>query len=229
MQLHLTDLAVRTLKPGYYWDEATPGFGIRVGKKAKAWTIIRGNTRERLTIGRYPTIPLIDARKEARRLLCIEVELRTEAPSFADAKTLFLDEHYRDRSRRSKSDSIGEVIEHNIELATLDPVARGGFTQVPNFILRDGTLSLGAKVAYSMFLHFAWNNESCFPGQDRLAQHMGMSVPRVNEYIKELKEAGLVEITRRGQGKTNLYRVNFAVRNKRVQRLPNSRFRPVEI
>jgi biotin operon repressor len=125
--------------------------------------------------------------------------------------------------------SIRDVIERNIELSTPDPVARGGFTQVPNFILRDGTLSLGAKVAYSMFLHFAWNNESCFPGQDRLAQHMGMSVPRVNEYIRELKEAGLVEITRRGQGRTNLYRVNFAVKNKRVQKVANSRLRYVEV
>ena len=118
--------------------------------------------------------------------------------------------------------SIGEVIERNIELATRDPVARGGFTQVPNFILRDGTLSLGAKVAYSMFLHFAWNNDSCFPGQDRLAQHMGMSVSRVNEFIKELESAGLVEITRRGQGKTNLYRVNFAVKNRRVRKAQES-------
>src|SRR5437588_11037985 len=118
--------------------------------------------------------------------------------------------------------SIRQVIERNIELATLDPVARGGFTQVPNFILRDGTLSLGAKVAYSMFLHFAWNNDSCFPGQDRLAQHMGMSVSRVNEYIKELEAAGLIEITRRGQGKTNLYKVNFVVKGKRKSAPPKS-------
>src|ERR1700756_4362437 len=119
----------------------------------------------------------------------------------------------------AQGQSIGEIIrERNIELATLDPVARGGFTQVPNFILRDGTLSLGAKVAYSMFLHFAWNNDSCFPGQDRLAQHMGMSVSRVNEYVKELEAAGLIEITRRGQGKTNLYKVNFAVKNKGIRK-----------
>jgi biotin operon repressor len=124
--------------------------------------------------------------------------------------------------REGQVASIGEIIERNIELATLDPVARGGFTQVPNFILRDGTLSLGAKVAYSMFLHFAWNNDSCFPGQDRLAQHMGMSVSRVNEYIKELEAAGLVDITRRGQGKTNLYRVHFAVKNKGVRKLRKS-------
>ncbi len=124
--------------------------------------------------------------------------------------------------REGRVASLGEIIERNIELTTLDPVARGGFTQVPNFILRDGTLSLGAKVAYSMFLHFAWNNDSCFPGQDRLAQHMGMSVSRVNEYIKELEAAGLVDITRRGQGKTNLYRVHFAVKNKGVRKLRKS-------
>ena len=117
---------------------------------------------------------------------------------------------------------IRAIIQRNIELSTTDPIARGGFTQVPNFILRDPNLSLGAKVAYSMFLHFAWNNDSCFPGQDRLAHHMGMSVSRVNEYIKQLEAAGLIEITRRGQGRTNLYKVHFAVKNKAVRRVRKS-------
>jgi len=108
--------------------------------------------------------------------------------------------------------SIGDLIrERNIELATLDPVARGGFTQVPNFILKDGDLSLGAKVTYSMFLHYAWHNDSCFPGQERLAADMGMSQPRVSQFIKELQAADLIEITRRGQGKTNLYKIKFVV------------------
>ena len=56
------------------------------------------------------------------------------------------------------------LMERNIELDTLDPVTRGGFTQVPNFILRDGKLSIGAKVTYAMFLSYAWHNEACFPG-----------------------------------------------------------------
>jgi hypothetical protein len=115
--------------------------------------------------------------------------------------------------------SVGDIMR---ELATLDPVARGGFTQVPNFILRDGRLSLGAKVAYSMFLHFDWYNEGCFPGQDKLAVHMGMSVSRVNEYIKELEAAGLVEITRLGQGRTNRYKVKFAVKKGWVHKRRNS-------
>lgn len=109
--------------------------------------------------------------------------------------------------------SISELIrEKNIELATTDPVARGGFTQVPNFILRDPGLSPGAKVVYAMFLSYAWHNESCFPGQERLAQDIGMSRSRVTEFISELSRAGLVTIQRRGQGKTNIYVVQFSVK-----------------
>ncbi len=109
--------------------------------------------------------------------------------------------------------SIGEVIEEkNLQLDTDNPVVRGGFTQVPNFILKDPALSVGAKVAYAMFLSYAWHNESCFPGQDRLAQDMGMTRPRVTQLISELQAAGLVTIQRRGQGKTNIYMVHFQVK-----------------
>ena len=108
--------------------------------------------------------------------------------------------------------SMGELIkERNIQLDTADPVVRGGFTQIPNFILRDSRLTVGAKVVYAMFLSYAWHNDSCFPGQERLAEDMGMSVSRVNEFIKTLESANLIEITRRGQGKTNLYKIRFTV------------------
>jgi biotin operon repressor len=110
---------------------------------------------------------------------------------------------------------IGDILEKNIILNTTDPVVQGGFTQVPNFILKMADLSLGARMTYSMFLHYAWNSGNCFPGQDTLAEDMGMSRTRVNEFIKELERAGLIEITRRGQGKTNLYKVNFYVKPTR--------------
>ncbi len=109
---------------------------------------------------------------------------------------------------------IGEILrEQNITLATTDPVSKGGFTQVPNFILKDGTLTLGAKVTYSMFLSYAWHNDSCFPGQERLAEDMGMSRSRVTEFVGELERAGLVTVQRRGQGKTNFYTIHFKVKS----------------
>ncbi|MGA2175087.1 MAG: hypothetical protein ABSH38_08920 [Verrucomicrobiota bacterium] len=78
--------------------------------------------------------------------------------------------------------TIGEILkEKNLQLDTENPVLRGGFTQVPNFILKDSKLSVGAKVAYAMFLSYAWHNESCFPGQERLATDMGMTRPRVTQ------------------------------------------------
>ena len=113
-------------------------------------------------------------------------------------------------------------IEKNIELNTKDPILRGGFTQVPNFILEDPDIGIGAKVTYAMFLKYAWDNDMVFPGQDRLAGHIGMSVSRVNDFIKELAELELLEITRRGQGKTNLYKLNFTVRNTKVKKRPKS-------
>jgi len=111
---------------------------------------------------------------------------------------------------------IGEIVaEKNIQLDTLDPMARGGFTQVPNFILKNPDLSLGAKVTYAMFLSYAWHNDSCFPGQERLAEDMGMSRSRVTEFIGELQKARLLTIQRRGQGKTNVYKIHFQVSAKR--------------
>ena len=105
-------------------------------------------------------------------------------------------------------------VKQNIELNTNDPIAQNGFTQVPNFILDDPKLSLGAKVVYSKFLSYAWHNSFVFPGQDTLAEAIGLTQGRVSQFIKELQTAGFIEINRRGQGKTNIYKVNFVVQKK---------------
>jgi len=71
--LRLTDISVRALKGSEkyetYWDTQTPAFGIRVGKRTKTWTVMRGRSRERITIGKYPDLSLSDARAEAKKLL----------------------------------------------------------------------------------------------------------------------------------------------------------------
>src|SRR5262245_37223998 len=94
-----------------------------------------------------------------------------------------------------------ERIERNMKLNWVDPIALHSFTQVPNLILRDPDISIGAKTVYSLLLSYAWHNDLCFPGQDRLAKDMGMGIASVNRFVKELEECALIEITRRGQGK----------------------------
>jgi len=114
-------------------------------------------------------------------------------------------------------DHIGKqlaAIEQNIKINSADPIALHGFTQVPNFILKNPDISIGAKTTYALFLSYAWHNHFCFPGQERLAKDMGMGIASVNRFIKELQSCDLIEITRRGQGKTNLYTINFVVKRK---------------
>jgi hypothetical protein len=110
---------------------------------------------------------------------------------------------------------IGDIIkERNIEIVGADLATRHGFTQVPNFILTNSNISVGAKLAYAMLLKYAWNNDACFPGQVKLADDMGATDRSVRTYLKELETAELLEIKQRGLGKTNLYRLHLTVKPK---------------
>ena len=113
--------------------------------------------------------------------------------------------------------SIKQLIEdkRTILLEGFDPVSAYGFTQVPNVILRDEKLTLGAKMAYAMLLSYAWQKESCFPGQERLAKDIGVSKRSVVTFMKELVKSGYVERIRRGLGKTNVYIMHCQVKPKK--------------
>ena len=106
------------------------------------------------------------------------------------------------------------TIERNMKLNSADPIALHGFTQLPNFILRNPELSATAKTTYALLLSYAWHNDLCFPGQERLAEHMGTHVATVSRAIQELEGCSLIDVERRGQGKTNFYTINFVVKKK---------------
>jgi hypothetical protein len=105
-------------------------------------------------------------------------------------------------------------IERNIEVVGADLVTLHGFTQVPNFILTNKDLSVGAKLYYAMLLKYARENNFCFPGQQRLAEDMGSAERSVRTYQKELEDGGFLEVTQRGLGKTNLYKLDLTVQRK---------------
>jgi hypothetical protein len=104
--------------------------------------------------------------------------------------------------------------QRNIELIGADPVTRHGFTQVPNFILTNKDLSVGAKLTYAMLLKYAWQNDYCFPGQQTLARDMGAAERSVRTYQKELEQGGFLEVKQQGLGKTNLYRLHLTVKGR---------------
>jgi hypothetical protein len=111
---------------------------------------------------------------------------------------------------------IGDLLrDHNIRLKGADALSQRGFTQVPNHVLRSDKISPGAKLAYAMLLSYAWQNDFCFPGQERLARDMGISLRSIVTYIKELTEAEFLAVRKRGQGRANLYELNLTATKKR--------------
>jgi biotin operon repressor len=110
-----------------------------------------------------------------------------------------------------------EVRARNIELDRVDPITQHGFTQLPNFLFKNSGLSMGAIVVYAKFLSYAWHNDYCFPGQERVAVELGMSRSRITEFISELEKKGFISITRRGQGMTNVYKIHFQVKGRKAK------------
>ncbi len=86
-------------------------------------------------------------------------------------------------------------------------VLRKGFTLIPNAVLRARNVSRDAKLLYGILLSYAWQKGSCFPGYEILMDDMQCAREALAKYIKELKESGLVEVQRRGQGKTSIYTI----------------------
>ena len=116
------------------------------------------------------------------------------------------------------SEHLGDYLkEKNIILETHDPVVADGFTQVPNFVLKNKNLTVGEKITFAMFLSYAWNNQSCFPGQDKLAKDIGAGVRSVNRFIKGLEKKGFLAIQRRGLGKTNIYTLRYHVKQQKAR------------
>jgi hypothetical protein len=85
--------------------------------------------------------------------------------------------------------------------------SKQGFTQVPNYVLTDTRLSFGARLTYAILLSYAWNKGSCFPGQKRVAEDLGVSDRTVRTYLHELEELGLISWKQQGPSKPNLYTI----------------------
>ena len=126
--------------------------------------------------------------------------------------------------RTGQIQHIGELIrERNIILRGADVLTAKGFTQVPNHVLKSEKISPGAKLAYTMLLSYAWQNNYCFPGQERLAKDMGSGVRSVVRYIQELEQHDFIKVKRQGQGRSNLYELNLTAKGKRMAKreVPN--------
>jgi hypothetical protein len=86
-----------------------------------------------------------------------------------------------------------------------DDTTQEGFTQIPNAILRDASISAGARLTYGLLSSFAWQADECFVGQKRLGELAGVGDRQIRKYLTELEGAGLLEVTQQGLHKPNIY------------------------
>lgn len=91
-----------------------------------------------------------------------------------------------------------------------------GFTAIPNVILRHRWLSYGAKVTFGVLLSYAWQDNFCWPAQERLAQDLVCSERQVRRFLQELKTHGIIDWKQQGLNLPNIYYI-----------LPQARWSPV--
>jgi hypothetical protein len=110
-----TDLTVRSLPQGTYFDIKTPAFGIRIGKHRKTWLVVRTKARLKTVVGHYPAMDLKTARAEAKALLIAPAPKPKSAITFEAAKTIFIVENYRDRKATSQKEVDRLLTKHFFE------------------------------------------------------------------------------------------------------------------
>lgn len=88
-----------------------------------------------------------------------------------------------------------------------DETLKHGFVIIPKNLLFARNLSHSAKILYALLLSYAWQDNFCFPGYERLCADMAVSENVVRRFMSELQQAGIVKQKRRGLGKTNVYTI----------------------
>src|SRR3990172_11691668 len=80
-----------------------------------------------------------------------------------------------------------KVILEEHTIVVLNESLKHGFTQLPRYVLKDKRLSFGARLTYAVLLSYAWQENSCFPGQERMAGDLGTSGRSIRRFLQELK------------------------------------------
>jgi hypothetical protein len=101
---------------------------------------------------------------------------------------------------------IGDIARKRVERIVVEnELLRAGFAAFPYLVMRDKNLSTGARLTYAFLLMYAWQEGSCFPKQESMAEAMGVSSRQLQRYLHELRAANYIRITRKDKRFNNTY------------------------
>lgn len=84
-------------------------------------------------------------------------------------------------------------------------ILRSGFAAFPYLVMEDKALTIGARFTYAFLLKYAWQEGSCFAGQEKMAGEMGVSRAQVQRFLYELRDAKYIRIERKDKRYNNTY------------------------
>jgi hypothetical protein len=106
-------------------------------------------------------------------------------------------------------DSIGRLLKERLEQIIIEnEMFKKGFAAVPYEVLLDTRLDVEARLAYAILLRYAWQEGSCFPGQQRMALDMGISTRHLRRALTELRNVGYISWKKLLPGGTNTYTIH---------------------
>ena len=100
----------------------------------------------------------------------------------------------------------GDLATKRVERIVVEnEILRAGFAAFPYLVMRDKSLSVGARLTYAFLLMYAWQEGSCFTGQEKMANDMAISRAQLQRYLYELRNTRYVRVERRDKRFNNTY------------------------
>jgi hypothetical protein len=102
--------------------------------------------------------------------------------------------------------AVGDIARKRVDRIIIEnEMMRSGFAALPYLVMRDKSLSIGARLTYAFLLMYAWQEGSCFTSQARMGKTIGVSSRQLQRYLYELQEMDYIRIERRDKRFNNTY------------------------
>jgi DNA-binding MarR family transcriptional regulator len=101
---------------------------------------------------------------------------------------------------------IGGLVKQRVDQVLIqNQMLKAGFAAFPYLVMKDSQLSVGTRLTYAFLLMYAWQEGSCFAGQEKMAEEMGISRAQLQRNLYELRDAGYIKVERSDKRYNNTY------------------------